>query len=210
MDLPKSLPERLYLLAYDTERQRMTARSDLGYMMRAGILAELLIQGHLADATGGPVVRTPAVSDPLLDGVLQQIAASRRRTWQHWVGKSSRANVREVRERLESDGWIRVEHVRILGLLPMAKVTVRDPRVVKRLRTTVTTTLRGGQPVARLDPRDAGLTALAAMTRLKTVMPRAQWRAARGRSEELADPIAPVPTALRKAIQAAAAAAAAG
>jgi hypothetical protein len=210
VDLPESLHERLYLLAYDTERRRMTRLWHLGYLVRAGILAELLLQGHLADATGGPVVRTPAVADPLLDGALQQIAASRRRTWQHWVSKGSGSSVRQVRERLELGGWIRVERVRVLGIFPMAKVTVRDTRVVKRLVTTVATALRGGQRASRLDPRDAGLAALAATVRLRTVLPRAQWRASRKRSDELADVVAPVPRALRKAIQAAEAAATGG
>ncbi|MFC4590411.1 GOLPH3/VPS74 family protein [Sphaerisporangium corydalis] len=206
--MPESLYERIYLLAYDTERGQMAERWHLDLLIRAAVLAELMIQGHLADATGGPVVRTPALSDPLLDGVLQQIAHSRRRSWQHWVSKGSRATVRGVRERLESGGWIRVEHGRFLGVLPTTKVSVRDTRVVKGLVSTASTALRGGQPAARLDPRDAALAALAATVRLRTVRPRAQWRAVRGRSDELSEVVAPVPRALRKAIQAAAAAAA--
>ncbi|WP_405146590.1 GPP34 family phosphoprotein [Sphaerisporangium sp. NBC_01403] len=209
MDVPEFLHERVYLLAYDTERGRMAERWHLGYLVRAGILAELLIQGHLADATGGPVARTPAVADPLLDGVLQQVAGSRRRTWQHWVSKGSGAAAREVRDRLESGGWIRVEHGRLLGLFPTAKVTVRDTRVVKQLVTMASTALRPGRPASRLDPRDAGLAALAAAVKLRTVRPRSQWRAVRNRSDELSEVVAPVPKALRKAIQSAEAAAAA-
>ncbi|MEU8269221.1 GPP34 family phosphoprotein [Sphaerisporangium sp. NPDC049002] len=209
MNIPESLHERVYLLAYDTERGRTAERRHLGYLLRAGVLAELLIQGHLADATGGPVARTPAVADPLLDGVLQQIAGSRRRTWQHWVSKGSGATAREVRDRLESGGWIRVEHGRFLGVFPTARVSVRDTRVVRQLVGMASTALRAGQPASRLDPRDAALAALAAAVRLRTVRPRAQWRALRKRSDELSEVVAPVPQALRKAIQTAEAAAAA-
>jgi hypothetical protein len=210
VDVPETLPERLYLLAYDTQHGRITARRHLGYLMRAAILAELLLQGHLADATGGPVTRTPVAADPLLDSVLQQVAGSRRRSWRHWVNKGHGAASRQVRERLESGGWIRVERGRLLGLFPTTTVTVRDSRVVKRLTARVSAALRAGRPASRLDPMDAGLAALAAAVRLKTVLPRAGWRAGRRRSDELAEVVAPVPRALRKAIRAADAAAAGG
>lgn len=208
MDVPKFLHEQLYLLALDTGRQRSAAGWRLGHLLRAGMLAELLIQGHLDDAAGGPAAKTTAVADPLLAAVLHQIAESRRRSWQHWVGKRTGPAVREVRAKLAADGWIRAEPGRVLGILPVTRVTVRDTRVLKRLVGTATTALRPGQTVARLDPRDAGLAALAAVVKLRTVLPRAEWRAARGRGEELGTVVAPVPRALRKAIQAAEAAAA--
>ncbi|MFC7381399.1 GOLPH3/VPS74 family protein [Sphaerisporangium rhizosphaerae] len=209
MDLPGSLPQRLYLLAYDIERGRPTARWKLGYLMRAGILAELLLRGCLDDATGGPVAsRTAVPDDALLDAALQQIAASRRRTWQHWVNKGSHRAVRQVRDQLEAGGWIRVRRTRLLGVIPLAKVTVRDTRVVRRLTSTVSSAMRGGQPLSRVEPRDAALTALASVIRLRTVMPWRQWRAVRERGEALGVVVAPVPRALHKAIQAAQAAAA--
>ncbi|MDH2424221.1 GPP34 family phosphoprotein [Sphaerisporangium sp. TRM90804] len=210
MDLPPTLPERLYLLAYDTSRGRLTGRMQLGLVIRAGILGELLIQGHIKDATGGPSVTTGALADPMLDAVLQQIAASRRRSWQHWVSRGGGKGVRAVRDRLEAGRWIRVEHRRILGLFPSTKVTVRDTRVVKHLVATATAALRGGVPITRLHQRDAALAALAGMARMRTVLPGKEWRAKRRRVDDLAESIAPVPRALRKAIAAAEAAAAAG
>jgi hypothetical protein len=207
-ELPESLPERLYLLAYDIERKRLTARGRLGYLMRAAILAELLIQGHVADATGGPVTRTQALADPLFDDVLQQIASSRRRGWQHWVGKRHSQALTQVRDRLEKGRWIRVERLRFLGIFPYARITVRDTRVVRRLTATVATAVHGGTPVSRYDRRDAALVALAAMARVRAGLPRADWRAARTRVDTMGDTIAPIPRALRKAIQAAEAAAA--
>ncbi|MEO3813938.1 GPP34 family phosphoprotein [Sphaerisporangium sp. B11E5] len=209
MELPHTLPERLFLLAYDIEKRRLTSRSRLGFLMRAAILAELLIQGHIADATGGPVARAQAVPDPMLDEMLQQIASSRRRSWQHWVGKRNRQAIHQVRDRLERDRWIRVERRRILGIFPHTVVTVRDTRVVRRLLATVSSAVRGGTPVARMSRRDAALVALAAMARLRAGLPRADWRAARTRVDTLGDTVAPIPRALRKAIEAAESAAAA-
>ncbi|WP_214417188.1 GOLPH3/VPS74 family protein [Sphaerisporangium fuscum] len=203
MDLPQTLPERLYLLAYDTENRRMTARLHLGYLMRAAILAELLLQGHLEDAARGPAARTRSVPDPLLDAVLQQIAGSRRRSWQHWVSKGSGTAARMVRDELAARGWIRIESRRLLGVFPTAKVTVRDTRVVKSLAGKVSRAVRGAEPASRVDPRDAALAALAATTRLRTVLSRAHWRAYRDRTGTLGEVIAPVPKALHKALQSA-------
>lgn len=207
MEPPASLPAQLYLIAYDLRRGRMTSRLQLGYLMRAGALTELLLAGHIADATGGPRAVTAAVSDPVLDVVLQQIAASRARTWKHWVGKGTRQAVRDVRDQLESGRWIRVERRRVLGLFPVAKVTVRDPRVVRRLASRVSDTLRGRVPISRVDRRDAALAALAAKGELKIILPRALRRTHKGRIAELSDLVAPVPGALHKALQEAYAAA---
>jgi hypothetical protein len=204
VDVPDSLPGRLYLLAYDTERGRLTCRSELGYIMRAGALADLLLAGHLTDEGGRPRAGDPAgLTDPLLAEVLGQIAASRPRHWRHWVAKRDRQAVQSVRDRLAADGWIRLERRRVLGIFPATSVTVRDSRAVKRLAGTVSSALRGGRPVSRLDPRDATLAALAAAGEMKPVMPRAVRRANKRRIAELSEVAAPVPRALTKAIQSA-------
>jgi hypothetical protein len=36
---PESLPGQLYLLAYDPRKERLTARTQLGYLMRAAAQA---------------------------------------------------------------------------------------------------------------------------------------------------------------------------
>jgi hypothetical protein len=211
MDVPESLPGRLYLLAYDTRRGRMTGRSELGFIMRAGALADLLLAGHLTDEGGKPRAANSApLPDPLLEAVLRQVAGSRRRSWRHWVNKGARQAPRGVRDQLAADGWLRLEPRRVLGLFPTTSVTVRDTRVVKRLAATVSSALRGGQPVARLDPRDAALVALAAAGELKVVLPRALRRANKQRIIELGEIAGPVPRALTKAIQGARAAATSG
>ena len=46
---PESLPAQLYLLAYDPRRERLTARTQLGYLMRAAALTDLRLGGHIAD-----------------------------------------------------------------------------------------------------------------------------------------------------------------
>jgi hypothetical protein len=47
MELPESLPARVYLLAYDRRRQRLTARPQLGFLLRAAAMADLELGGRV-------------------------------------------------------------------------------------------------------------------------------------------------------------------
>ncbi|MBC6463300.1 GOLPH3/VPS74 family protein [Actinomadura sp. HBU206391] len=201
MNVPNSLPERLYLLAYDTHRQKIRC-GDLGYLLRAAALADLYLSGHLTEESGRPqvFVRRPG-PDPMLDAVLGQIADSRPRPWTHWVRKSSRGMVRTVRDQLAADGWIRVEPRRRYGILRYNKVTVRDPRVVTQLTRGVSTALQGGRPSGRVDPYEAAAAALAANGELRAVLNRKDRRRHKQRINELSAVTGPAATALRKAIQ---------
>lgn len=203
MDLPDSLPARMYLLAYDTRKGRMTARLELGYILRAAALTDLLQCAVLTDEAGKARARRGAVvGDPVLDLVCQEIAGSSTpRSWRHWVGRGDRRMRRVVRDQLATDGWIRVEPRRVLGLVPAPRVTVRDTRAVKRLTGIVSAALRS--PVAQVDPRDAALVALAAAGDLRTALPRPVRRRNRDRIEQLSAHTGPIAKTLRSAVQAA-------
>src|ERR1700727_2368107 len=109
MTLPESLPARLYLVAYDTGKNRVTARSQLGLVLRAAALTDLYLAGRVTDENGK--VRATGdgrpAGDPLLDEVLQQLAEHRPRSWQGWIAHGQ-PTVRTVRAQLEADGCIRV------------------------------------------------------------------------------------------------------
>jgi hypothetical protein len=200
MDLPESLPARVYLLAYDAHRGRMTASMQLGYMLRAAALSDLLLAGALTDDSGKAGVRSgPAVADPVVASVHQQIAASRPRSWRYWVNKGNGPMKRVVRDQLASEGWIRVEPRRILGIFPGAKVTVPDTLVVERLTGVVSAALR--DPIGQVDPRDGALVALAAAGELNIVLPRRRRREHKERIERLGEYTGPVAKALRKVLQ---------
>ncbi|GAA2589970.1 GPP34 family phosphoprotein [Actinomadura fulvescens] len=204
VEVPDSLPARMFLLAYDVTKERMTARSQLGYVLRGAALTELYLDGRLGEKGGRPCVET-AGDDPY--GVLDQISVSRPRSWQHWVRKDHRALVRTVRTELAREGWIRVEPYRLLGLIPATRVTVRDARVVKALWGGASSALRG-KPVAHVNSLDAAAVALAAAGDLRTVLPRADRRRHKRRIEELTARSGPAAKAVRKVIQAQYAAAA--
>ncbi|TDE33677.1 GPP34 family phosphoprotein [Actinomadura sp. 6K520] len=195
--VPESLPARMYLLAYDLRKHKMSkGRAELGYVLRGAALTELYLDGRLGEERRKPVPGTPG-DDPY--GVLAQIAGSRPRSWQHWVRKDSKEMVARIRDELVRDGWIRVREHRVLGLFPRQEVTVRDPRVVKQLWGGASSALRG-RPVAHVHSYDAAAVALAAAGELTTVLPRADRRRHKRRIRELTARTGPAPTAVRKVI----------
>jgi hypothetical protein len=202
MAVPDSLPQRIFLLAYNPARGRVGLGTNLGAMLRAAALADLYLNGHLTDVRGRAVVDVrPAGRDPVLDAVLEEIAGSKPRGWQSWVGRRQRAAVNAVRQQLGDGGWVRLESHRILGLFPATRVTIRDPRVRKELLVRINGALK--KPVGRVDPADAALVAIVAAGRLSLVLDGKTTRANKRRIQELTALSGPVAPALRQALEAA-------
>jgi Golgi phosphoprotein 3 GPP34 len=205
MSLPESLPARMYLLAFDPDKDRLTSRSQLGLVLRAAALTELYLTERVTDARGraqaAPGGRPSG--DPVLDDLAEQIAAHRPRQWHRWIGRSERATVRAVREQLEAGRHLTVEHRAILP----DRVTPSDRGAVAHYAETVRGALR--RSPARTDPRTAAVLALAARGEVKTVVSRRDRREHRRTLDELAVYTGPVADALRKALRSKRAAAAA-
>ncbi|MEU6424805.1 GPP34 family phosphoprotein [Microbispora sp. NPDC046973] len=200
MDVPGSLTAQLYLLAYDPRKERVVTNYRLPYLLRAAALTDLLLAGRIADDGGKVrVVSEARLADPVLDGLLRQIAGSGPRPWRHWIGKDGRATVRAVRDELETGRWVRVELRQPFLIFNRSHVRVRDTRVVKRLTTQVAAALTG--PVSRVGDREAALVGLAAAGELGTVLPRARRRAHKQRIALLSERGGPAAPALRKVIQ---------
>jgi hypothetical protein len=207
MALPTSLPQRIFLLAHHPGKGRVTMGTHLGAMLRAAALADLYLSGHLTDERGRAAVKSRhPCPDPFLEAVRADIADSRPRKWQTWVDRRQRAAVKTVRSQLGDGGWARLETHKILGLFPTTKVTIRDPRVRKELLGLVTKTLKS--PIDRIDPADAAVVAIVAAGDLTLVLDRKTRRASKRRISELTALSGPAGPALRKSIQASAAAAA--
>ncbi|GAA3959228.1 GPP34 family phosphoprotein [Actinomadura viridis] len=199
VEIPETLPARMFLLAYDLNKKRLAlSGGTLGYLLRAAALTELYLDGRLDEERRRPTPGTPG-EDPY--GLVAQISASRPRSWQYWVRKDGRAMVRTVRQELADGGWIRVRHRRRLGLFPHDEITVRDPRVVKTLWGGASSALRG-RPVAHVNSYDAAAVALAAAGELKTVLPAPDRRRHKRRIEELTARSGPAAPAARKVIRA--------
>lgn len=205
MDLPDTLPGKLYLLALDPERGRPVGRADLGLLMRAAALTDLLQRGLLQDTPGGPTAAgaAPKGLSPLLTELLARIAESRPRSWAWWIRLRDRPSgpsrpVHAVREELAATGWIRLEEHRTLGLFPSVRISERNPRARKALLAAVSAALRGRLSV--VEPADAAMVALANAAQLRTVLTWRERRAYRERLAELTARSGPAPRELRAAI----------
>ncbi|MDF5755078.1 GPP34 family phosphoprotein [Spongiactinospora sp. TRM90649] len=208
----ESLTRSAFLLAFDLRKEKLTQRGELGYLLRAATLTELLLAGNLADDAGRARAVSPPAAEPgsLRAAIWEQISNSPPRSWRRWVQKDNGKAVRVVRDELAADRLIGVERRRIL-LFPVERITPRKPYLSRRLAERVGRALRGGQPVGHLDEDVRVLAALAVAARLKTVVPSSrEARPHRDRIEQLSAPVEPITTALRKSIDAAKSAASGG
>ncbi|MEU7908588.1 GPP34 family phosphoprotein [Actinoplanes sp. NPDC049118] len=203
MAVPHSLPQRIFLLAYNPDKGRVALGTHLGAMLRAAALADLYRAGHLTDERGRAAidVRHPC-RDPVLEALLEEIAGSKPHTWQSWIGHRQGAVIRAVRQQLNDGGWVHLQPHRILGLFPTSKVTIREPRVRKELLDRVNTALH--EPIGSIDPADATLVAIIVAGDLSFVLDRKTRRANKQRIQELTKLSEPIGPALYKSIQAAA------
>jgi len=208
MAVPGSLPQRIFLLAYDPDKGRVRLGANLGAMLRAAALADLHLTGHLTDERGRAVIDARhSCTDPVLDALREEIATTRPRKWQRWIDRRQRVTIKTVRRQLSEGGWVRLHPYRILGLFPATRVTIRDPRVRKELLGRVNAALKN--PIDRVDPGDAALVAVVAAGDLKLVLDRKAKRTHKRRIQELNALSGPVGPALRKSIRDAALGAAA-
>ena len=200
MAVPGSLPQRVHLLAYDPGKGRVRLGSNLGAMLRAAALADLYLSGHVADDRGRVVLTGHAsCDDPVLRGVLGEIAGSRPRPWRSWVDRRQRATVRAVRQQLSDGGWVRLDTRRILGIFPSTSMTPRDSRVREDLLRLLDDALKN--PIGRVESADAALVTIVATANLTHVLDRATRRDGKRRLQELTAFGGPIAPALRRSIQ---------
>jgi hypothetical protein len=185
-----SLATTLYLLAWDPEAGELSATPALPFLVRAGALTDLVQRDMLTDrhgrAAAAPDMRT---GDPVLDQLLDTVAASRPHTWQAWVWYRVRPTEAAVRRQLVAHGYLGVRQRRFrrfLGAYRGQEYALAAAGAVAGLRTDAVGLLRGGIPPAELSARDAALVALAAAGRLRTIVTAADAIVYQGRIAELA------------------------
>ncbi|MBD0671023.1 GOLPH3/VPS74 family protein [Streptomyces sp. CBMA156] len=207
MELPATLPEKLYLLAYDPRRGRTTQHSSLNLLLQAAALTELLRRGLLYEEGRKAVARVRAGAaeaglDPYSARLLGQIRETRQHSWSWWVGRARSYGhdqpIRRVRDGLADSGRITLRPHRVAGLFPVTLVALDGPGAREALAASVTGALKG--PLSRVDPADAALTALVAAGKLRSVLSSGQRREYRGRIGKLALAAGPVPRALGTAL----------
>jgi len=224
---PDSLAARVFLLAYDPERGRLTARSKLGKLLRAAVLVDLQLNGQIDDEDGRARVKTPgshstgsrstgsrsaglrptesgsasAAVDPVVAAVLEELRAVGPRRWRHWIDRRGGVTVRQVRDELARAHLIKVEPYRVLGIFSAARITLRHPLVRRHILQSARDTLRPSRLVSRVDLRDAAVVVLASTADLRTVVTKEQRVRHKDRLAQLAVRVGPVVPALKKSLQ---------
>ncbi|WP_283135912.1 GPP34 family phosphoprotein [Rhizohabitans arisaemae] len=211
MNQGESLTQSAFLLAFDLRKGELTQRIELGHLLRATALAELLLAGNLADESGkARALTAPAAEHGALRAMVwEQVSDSKPRSWYRWVHDNGTA-VLMVRDELAAARVINVERRRVL-LFPVERITLREESPARSLAERVGRAIRGGRPVADLDEDIRVLAALAAAAQLESVLPSGrEARPLRDRIRQLSAPIEPITTALRQCAEAARTAAASG
>jgi len=202
MEPPRSLAAQLFLLAWDSRRERVLGQGQLGNALRAAALCDLVLQGRLAiddrrvviPANAGAARPGRPAGDPLLEDLVAATAADRPRRIGSWIQRGRRRTLGAVRDQLAADRLIEVERRRVAGLPLDRRVRVNNPRPVEILHTTVQRALAGGH----VEPRVAALVVLGASAELRTVLTWRQRRAHRTRIAELTAQVGdPLPAAVK-------------
>ncbi|MEU3346146.1 GPP34 family phosphoprotein [Streptomyces sp. NPDC006700] len=198
-----SLPARLYLLAWDTGRMRITGTAQPHHPVRAGALTELAQRGLLVDDDGiaVPAGLDASTGDPVLDGLLELVQESRPRRWRTWVTLHARTTLDAVREQLAAEGYLRAERRRVLGVLPSVDYALERVAAVDALREEARRVLEGPLPAAEVPERDAAVVALAAAAGLRTLLSAEDRGRRMARVEELTDRAGAAAPALRRVVR---------
>ncbi|WP_455359955.1 GOLPH3/VPS74 family protein [Streptomyces sp. SYSU K21746] len=197
-----SLPAGLYLLAWNTDKQKLTSTDTIGHVVRAGALAELALRGLLTDADGRPAPAEGApTGEPALDDLLDLIARSRPLAWKGWINQGVKPTLTAVREQLAEAGYLSVDTHHLGGLVPVTTVNLRPAAAIEvadDLRKQAVRALRGEEPAEAVSDRDAALVTLAAAGGLRTVIREAETGAYKQRLAALAGRGGPAFEALRR------------
>jgi hypothetical protein len=197
-----SLPARLYLLAWDTNRTEVTGADRLHQLVRAGALTELAQRGLLTDEDGiaTPVDMDSLTEDTVLDGLLELVRESRPHRWQRWVTLHASVTLDAVREQLTAQGYLRAQKKRVLAVFPSVEHVLQQGALVDALREEARQVLEGPVPVAEVSDRDAAVVALAAAAELPTLVPGRERQRHKARIEALTERSGEASPALRKVV----------
>jgi Golgi phosphoprotein 3 (GPP34) len=188
MELPTSLPGRVYLLAYDREPRRCDVgdRVYFEFTLRAAMLTDLYVTGHVEDKGGRPY-RTSSVErldDPLLRAMLDQIGADGRKDWAKVIADRRTPTARLVRDQLELTGGLCVQR-RMFGMSGRPRLAGYDDASLGHLVDQVAEALHNAIDGLPADPRSLAAGLLAVLGQLPTISTRAESSRHRQRLLEL-------------------------
>jgi hypothetical protein len=201
MQRPNELHYRVYLLAYDLEKEDLYDRTRTAFLVRAGVLTELAVRGYVVDSDGDVrVAKAEPARDPALDEALRQIAGHDR-SWKSWLRHDYKHTLDTVETHLQTTNLLSVDDNKVLGLLSRRHVTVTRPALVQELQDEARSILHGSRPAGEIDPADAAVVALAAAGLVPAVVSRPESREYKHRIEALTSRVGTIAPGLEKAFE---------
>jgi hypothetical protein len=173
VNLPQTLHGQLYLLAFDRERHRFDGDNLwlFGFALRAAMLTDLYLTGHLEDKGGKPYLSSVArPDDPVLCAVFDQIGVAGQKDWAQFIAENEKKAPRVVRDQLKATGWLRVQQRRMLGIIPTARLELDDEDMVSGLADRVTEALCNAIDGLPADPRPLAVGLLGVLGQMPTVL----------------------------------------
>jgi Golgi phosphoprotein 3 (GPP34) len=161
------------LLAYDRKRHRFDGdnRPLFGFALRAAMLTDLYLTGYLEDRGGKPcpnhavhalVIRCCA---PRSSGS----ASTGPKDWAESIAENPRRTSHDVRDQLQTTGWLRVKRHWQLGIVPTTRRALYDEGMVSILADRVTEALRNAIGGLQADPRPLAVGLLGVLGQMPTV-----------------------------------------
>jgi hypothetical protein len=175
VDLPQTLHAQLYLVAYDPQHHRFRFERDngrdngwlFGFALRAAMLTDLYLTGHVEDKQGNAHPTSAArPDDPVLHEALKGVAG---RDWAQLIAHNEHHARKVVRDQLETTGWLRVQHRRMLGIIPTAPLGLYDEDMVSGVADRVIEALRNAIDDRPADPRLLAVGLLAVQAQMPVI-----------------------------------------
>ena len=173
MDLPQTLHGQLYLLAYDRKRHRFDFNNLwlLGFALRAAMLTDLFLTGHLQDTEGKACpARGARPGDPVLRAVFDTIGVNAPKSWAWLIAANEEHAPPLVRDQLKGNGWLCAQRRRTLGIIPTGRLGLYDEDMVGGLADRVAQALRNAIAGRPADPRPLALGLLGVLGEMPTVL----------------------------------------
>jgi hypothetical protein len=142
-------------------------RCDNGWLFGFALLTDLYLTGHVEDKQGNARPTSAArPDDPVLHEALKGVAG---RDWAQLIAHDEHRARQVVRDQLEATGRLRVQHRRMLGIIPTARVGLYDEDMVSGLADRVIEALRNAIDDRPADPRPLAVGLLAVQAQLPVI-----------------------------------------
>lgn len=200
-EVVRPVHQRVYLLAYDLDKNELYHRVRTAFLVRAGALTELALRGRLVDDGGdAKPVGSGSTGDPVLDAVLAE-TAEKDRKWHAWLRRQYKETLDAVERELAEQGVVTIREKKVLGLVNRTRVAIVDPDAVRHEQQRVAGVLRGSGPVSAVNPSDAAVVAIVAAGEAPTAVSRKERKDHAERIDQLVDRLGDIAPGLEKAVR---------